>query len=73
MILVDIFLVIWAVVILFYLIAYSIGLIVSPFALIYKSIWNDDPFDKKDKRKLLFSVLFFIFSVLLLFLVLSID
>lgn len=73
MILIDIYLLIWLVVILFFSLAMVFGLFASPFVLIYKSFWNDDLDDKKEKRKLLFSILFFIFIVLLLTLVLSID
>lgn len=73
MILIDTYLLIWLVIILFFAFAMVLGLLASPFVLIYKSFWNDDLDDKKEKRKLLFSVLFFIFTVLLLTLVLSID
>lgn len=73
MILIDIYLLIWVIVILFFALAIALGLLSSPFVLIYKSFWNDDLDDKKEKRKLLFSVLFLIFTALLLTLVLSID
>lgn len=73
MILIDIYLLIWLVVILFFALAMVFGLFASPFVLIRKSFWNEDVEDKKKKKRLLFSALFFMFSVLLLVLVLSID
>lgn len=50
MILIDLFLLIWAVVFLFYGFAIALGILASPFALIYKIRANDLSVDKKDKK-----------------------
>lgn len=73
MILINIFLVVWIIVISLWLLTCALGFVIAPFALIYKSFWNDDADDKRKKRKLLFSLLFFVFSILLLTFVITID
>ncbi|MDD3772541.1 MAG: hypothetical protein RBT46_09285 [Weeksellaceae bacterium] len=68
MVLIDIFLLIWAIVFLFYGLAIALGILASPFALFYKISGNDSPIKKKDKKLWKFAgIVWSIVAVLLLF------
>lgn len=69
MILIDIFLLIWALVFLFYGLAIALGILVSPFALIYKIRKNELSVDGRDKKLWkVAGILWSVVAILLIFL-----